>query len=233
VGYENGQEIRFTDRVKKLAKNAAAVLSVGTCSSFGGVPAARPNPTGCVSVAKFLKDEGIDQKVINIAGCPPHPDWIIGSIAHVLLYNEIPELDAFGRPKVFYSKLVHDNCPRRQYFDNSEFAKNFSDPGCLLLLGCKGPEAHCDSMDRLWNNGTNWCIKAGAPCIACTEKGFPGCATPFYEKMTGVPLPNIEASANAVGGVVGAAVVVGVGAHLVGNIAKGRLGKKKDDGEVK
>ncbi len=230
VGERDGKPVTFLERVKELGKRAAAVLAVGTCAAFGGIPAAKPNPTGCKGVSEVLKEAGIDTPVVNIAGCPPHPDWMVGTLAHILLFNEIPELDQFGRPKVFYGKLVHDNCPRRQYFDNSKFAKNFSEEGCLLEIGCKGPMAHCDSFDRHWNNGTSWCIKAGAPCIACTEKGFPGCAEPFYERMKGVPLPNITASADAIGGILGAAVAVGIGAHLIGNIATGRIGKKDHEG---
>lgn len=236
IGENNGRPVIFKDVVKDLGKKAAAVLAVGTCSSFGGIPAAKPNPSGCVSVQKFFADNGITTPLVNISGCPPHPDWIIGTLAHVLLFKEVPPLDQFKRPKVFYGKILHDNCPRRQYFDDSKFAKNFSDEGCLLELGCKGPQSHCDSFDRQWNSGTNSCIKAGGPCIACTEPGFPKCATPFYQRMEGVPLPNVTASADAIGEVLGAAVVVGVGAHLVGNFATGRLGKKKDDndnGEVK
>lgn len=229
-GEKNGKPVTFLEKVTELGKNAAAVLAVGTCAAFGGIPAADPNPTGCRGVREVLNEAGIGTPVINISGCPPHPDWIVGSLAHVLLFKEIPELDQFGRPKVFYGKLVHDNCPRRQYFDNSRFAKNFSEPGCLLEIGCKGPQAHCDSFDRLWNGGVNWCIKAGAPCIACTEKGFPDDATPFYARMPGVPLPNITASADAVGIVLGAAVAAGIGAHLIGNIATGRFGSKEEEG---
>lgn len=233
VGEKDGKPVTFLDRVKELGSQAAAVLAIGTCSSFGGIPAAKPNPTGCKSVAEVFKEAGIKTPVINIAGCPPHPDWFVGTLAHVLLFHEIPELDQFGRPKIFYGKLVHDNCPRRQYFDNSKFARSFSEPGCLLEIGCKGPQAHCDSFDREWNNGTNWCIKAGAPCLACTEAGFPNCAVPFYSRMEGVPLPKVTASADAVGGVLGAAVVAGVAAHLVGNVATGRIGKKDKEGQVK
>lgn len=233
VGERDGKEITFLDRVKELGSKASAVLAVGTCSAFGGIPAARPNPTGCKGVQEVFKEAGISTPVINVAGCPPHPDWMVGTLAHLLLFKEAPELDDFGRPKVFYGKLVHDNCPRRQYFDNSKFARNFSEPGCLLEIGCKGPQAHCDSFDRLWNGGTNWCLKAGAPCTACTEKGFPGCAVPFYERMEPVSLPSVNATADAVGGALGVAVVAGIGAHLIGNVATGRIGRKDQEGQVK
>jgi hydrogenase small subunit len=230
VGERNGKPLIFQDRIKELGERADAVLAIGTCASYGGIAAAKPNPTGCKGVADIFKEAGIKTPVVNIPGCPTHPDWFVGTLSHILLFNEVPELDKLGRPKVFYGKCVHDNCPRRQYFDNSIFAENFSEPGCLLELGCKGPLAHCDSFDRQWNNGVSWCLKAGAPCLGCTEKNFPDCATPFYQRMPGLNLPNITASADAVGGVLGIAVAGGIGAHLVGNLATGRLGKKKEEG---
>ena len=230
IGEKDGRELYFSEVVKELGEKAKAVIAIGTCAAYGGIPAADPNPTGCVPVS-----EVIDQKkVLNIPGCPPHPDWFVGSLAHVLLYNELPKTDKFGRPKMFYGGIIHDNCPRRQYFDNSIFAKDFSEPGCLLLLGCKGPVTHSDCPTRLWNGGVNWCIKAGHPCIGCTEPGFPDKIGPIYEKMPEVKLPGISASADTFGEVVGAATAIGLGAHLIGNIVTGRLGghkKKKKEGE--
>lgn len=231
VGERNNQHVIFKDRLIELAKKAEAVIAIGTCASYGGVPAADPNPTGCKGVQTVLEEAGVKTPVVNVPGCPTHPDWFVGTLSHILLFNEVPELDKIGRPKVFYGKCVHENCPRRQYFDSSIFAKNFSDPGCLLEIGCKGPLAHCDSFDRMWNNGVSWCLKAGAPCLGCTEKNFPDCATPFYKRMPDINLPNVTASADALGGALGVAVVAGIGAHLVGNIAKGRIGKKDEGGE--
>lgn len=223
---KDGKPVMFTDLVKRLGENAAAVLAVGTCSSFGGIPAGDPNPTGCVPVSKVVKGTPI----INIAGCPPHPDWIVGTIAHVLLYKDIPELDKHGRPKMFFGGTVHDNCPRRQYFDNSIFAKTFGEPGCLLEIGCKGPMAHCDASTRLWNNGVNWCVNCGAPCLACTEPAFPDGTSPVYKRLPEIPLgPQISYTADTIGLALGAATVVGIGGHLVGNILTGRIGGKHDE----
>lgn len=229
VGEKDGKEITFMDRLKQLGSKANAVLAVGTCAAFGGIPAANPNPTGCVSVQKFFEQQGIGTKVINVPGCPPHPDWMVGTLAHVLLYKKLPELDQFNRPKLFYGKLIHDNCPRRQYFDNSKFAKNFSEPYCLLELGCKGPFAACDAFDRQWNGGVNWCIEANGPCMACTDVNFPDGSSPLYQRYPNVSLPNINASADAVGVTLGAAMVAGLAAHLAGNVAKGRLGGKEEE----
>ena len=102
-----------------------------------------------------------------------------------LLFKEIPELDSAGRPKMFFGRMIHDNCQRRQYFDNGIFAKNFGEMGCMLELGCKGPIAHCDSTTRLWNGGVNWCVMCGGVCLACTEPEFPN--WPIYERMAEMP----------------------------------------------
>lgn len=219
---KDGTPITFESLVKEIGSKAKAVLNVGTCSSFGGIPAAGDNPTDCVPVSRI-----VDNTMINIPGCPPHPDWIVGTLAYVLLYNSIPELDTHGRPKMFFGGIIHDNCPRRQYFDNGIYARNFSDPGCLLELGCKGPIAHCDSTTRLWNGGTNWCIKAGAPCIGCTEPEFPWV---IYRRLPEFPIgPRITTTVDEIGLVLGGLTAVGIAGHLVGNIATGRIGPKKDE----
>lgn len=225
VGEKNGKPITFQQLVQDIGGKAAAILNFGTCSAYGGIPATPPNPTECKPVAQVVK--GV--KCINVPGCPPHPDWMVGTIAHVLLYG-IPETDNCGRPVMFYKGIIHDNCPRRQYFDNAIFAKNFSDPGCLLEIGCKGPIAHCDATTRLWNGGTNWCIKSGAPCIGCTEPEFPG--WPIYERIPEMPIgPAMTATVDQIGGVLGAAAVLGIGGHLAGNVLTGRIGPKKDEKE--
>ena len=218
-----GKHITFLELVQELGARAKAVIAVGTCAAYGGIAAAKPNPTECVGISSVVNTN----KVINIPGCPPHPDWIMGSLAHVLLYQELPETDAYGRPKIFYGGLIHDNCPRRQYFDNSKLARNFGEPGCLLELGCKGPIAASDCPTRLWNGGTNWCIKSGAPCLGCTHPNFPDEASPFYQKMPNIQLPGITTTADAIGTAAGVATVVGLGVHLAGNIITGRLGNKK------
>ncbi|MGB8657566.1 MAG: hydrogenase small subunit [Candidatus Zixiibacteriota bacterium] len=168
VGEIAAKPVTALDWVTKLGNASKAVLNVGTCSSFGGIPAGRPNPTGAKPVSEILPGK----TMINLPGCPPHPDWIIGTIAHVLLYG-LPELDEKLRPKVFYKGLIHENCERRYYFENGQFAKDYGEEGCLFELGCKGPIAHCDVSTRGWNGGVNWCCRSGGPCIGCTEPTFP------------------------------------------------------------
>jgi hydrogenase small subunit len=186
MGERNNKPVSMAQRIEELASNALAVLSVGTCASFGGISAANPNPSGCLSVSEFLKQKRINKPLINIPGCPPHPEWIVGTIADIIL-NGIPtpdKLDDYGRPLVFYGKLIHENCPNRAYFDEGKFAAKIGDAGCLYKLGCKGPVTYADCPTRHWNSGTNWVIGAGAPCNGCTQPEYPDDVSPFYEKIS-------------------------------------------------
>jgi hydrogenase small subunit len=195
IGESGGKEISMHSWVKSLGADALAVIAVGTCAAFGGIPAGSPNPTESVGVQDVFAAEGIKTPLINVPGCPPHPDWFVGTVASVLLQGlpKEEDLDEFLRPKAFYGQLIHENCPRRAYFDEGKFAKKLSDPYCLYELGCKGPVTHADCPTRLWNNGVNWCVGSGAPCIGCVEPTFPDVVAPVYEKITDEALPNIGA----------------------------------------
>jgi hydrogenase small subunit len=195
IGERNGKPVTMLQRVTELAQDALAVIALGTCASFGGIPAAPPNPTGCTSVQKALAAKDISKPLINIPGCPPHPDWFVGTVASVILSGlpKAEDLDDFLRPKAFYGKLIHENCPRRAYFDEGKFAKKFGEDGCLYELGCKGPITYADCPLRRWNSGTNWVIGAGAPCNGCTQPEFPNETAPFYEKLVDVDLPVVGA----------------------------------------
>jgi hydrogenase small subunit len=168
VGEREGKPVTIEGWVKELGGAAQAVLAVGTCAAFGGIPAGKPNPAN----AKGVRDIIPNATVINIPGCAVHPDWVVGTIAHVLLFG-VPELDQLGRPKMFFGKLVHEQCERRADFENDKMAADFGDEGCLYGLGCKGPIAYCDAPIRAWNNKVNWCVRSGSPCIGCTEPSFP------------------------------------------------------------
>jgi hydrogenase small subunit len=174
IGEEHGKPITMLQHVLDLAPRAMAIIALGSCASFGGIPAAPPNPTGSKPVTAVLKENNIDTPVVNIPGCSPHPDWFIGTVATVLLGGlKAVDVDDYGRPKAFYGSLIHDNCPRRGQFDQGNFAKDFGEPGCLYQLGCKGPITHSDCPIRKWNDKTSWPIGSGHPCIGCVEPFFP------------------------------------------------------------
>jgi len=180
IGERDGHGITMLEHVRELGKDAVAVIALGSCAAYGGIPSAAPNPTGSKGVQGVFDEEGITTPVINLPGCPAHPDWFVGTVASILIGGlGSVELDDAGRPTAFYGKLVHDNCPRRGYFDEGKFAKKFSEPYCLYGLGCKGPVTHSDCPIRMWNSGTNWCVGANSPCIGCCNPGFPDEVSPF------------------------------------------------------
>ena len=171
-----------TEHVKRASEKAAAIVAVGTCAAFGGIPAAENNPTGAVGVPEFLRQQKIEKPIVSLPGCPVHPDWLVGTLAHILKFG-LPPLDNMGRPKMFYSKLIHDRCPRFPEYERENFAKSFSEEGCLFKLGCLGTNTYADCTLRYWNSRINSCIPAGAPCIGCASEEFARkISFPFYRK---------------------------------------------------
>ncbi len=185
IGERGGQHLTIQQSVEELGKSALLTIALGTCAAFGGIPAAKPNPTGCKGVRDVFADSGIDTPVVNLPGCPLHPEWFTGTIAAILISGtDALELDNLARPKLFYGSLIHENCPRRADFDKGKFAEKPGDPGCLYKVGCKGHYTYADCPIRQWNNGVSWCIKAGSPCLGCVEPEFPDGTSPMYEKIT-------------------------------------------------
>lgn len=171
-----GREVTVLEAVKSLASRATAVLSIGTCASFGGIAAASPNPAGVQSLAAAT---GVP--TINIAGCPPHPDWIVYVIAKLLGGQSLP-LDGQRRPTALYGRTVHSQCPRRERDEAESFVG--AGQGCLKELGCRGPRTYANCPVAWFNGGVNWCIGAGAPCVGCTEPSFSG-TSPFWRPGEG------------------------------------------------
>jgi len=178
----NGEEVTYMQAVTNLASNAAHIVCVGTCSSFGGIPAAGPNPTDVVSISELT-----GRTTINISGCPANPDWAVWAIAQLIAGAPV-ELDDDSRPVALYNRdlsggivpsLIHDKCPRNSLVNPSappEATEFGQDGRCLINLGCRGPatKARCE---QCWNGiagqGT-WCVGVNAQCHGCTEKTFPG-----------------------------------------------------------
>jgi len=182
--------IPFEDLLVEVANRSEVVVAAGTCAAFGGIPAGNPNPTDARPVSEVLSRK----TVINIPGCPAHPDWMVLTLVAAITEEPIV-LDRLNRPIVFFGESVHEKCERLPFCKSEKFAKTFPSPeGCLFKLGCKGPVAYADCPTRLWNNETNWCVRAGAPCIACVYEDFPDKVSPFYEKLMMVlpPEPHVE-----------------------------------------
>lgn len=209
------------DILRETAKGAAAIVCVGTCAAFGGIPHADPNPTGAVPVADIIDDKPI----INVSGCPPIPEAITGTLLQYVTQGTLPELDAKRRPTAFFGNTIHDRCYRRPFYDQGKFAKSFDDEGarngwCLYELGCKGPTTYNACATVKWNGATSFPIESGHGCIGCAEPGFWDKGS-FYTALSGaswgkagevVPLQALELAVAAAA----AGAAVGAGAALLG-----------------
>lgn len=170
--------------LKEVTKNAMLTIAIGSCASFGGVQAAKPNPTGAVGVGSVIGKD----KVINIPGCPPNPYNFLATISYILTFGKLPELDELRRPKFAYGRLIHDHCERRAHFDEGRFAEAFGDEGhrkgyCLYKLGCKGPITYSNCPVIRFCDVGAWPVGSGHPCIGCTQPNFWDDMSPFYESL--------------------------------------------------
>ena len=164
--------------LEEMGAQAAAVIAIGSCASWGGIPSADPNPTGATPAHEVLKKKGITTPVVNIPGCPPNPYNFLSTVLYFLTFKKLPELDDQARPKFAYGRIIHENCERRPHFDAGRFAVQFGDEGhrkgyCLYKLGCKGPETFNNCSIQLFGDvgSASWPVGTGHPCFGCSEKG--------------------------------------------------------------
>ena len=206
--------------LKEAAEDAAAIVAWGNCASYGGVQAAKPNPTDATPISKL-----VNKPVINVPGCPPIADVMMAVVTHLLVLGKMPALDSLGRPKEFYGRRVHDTCYRRPNYDAGLFVESWDDENarkgyCLYKMGCRGPVPYNACSVVRWNEGTSSPIQSGHGCIGCSEPGFWDNG-PFYQHLSSFPGFGIESTADTVGTVVAAATLAGVAAHaVVTNIRK-------------
>ena len=167
----------------EAAANAAAIIAVGACATFGGIPSA--GPTKAVGVSEIVKNKPI----INLSTCPVHVDHLVGTIVYYLVTQKVPPLDENKRPLMYFGECIHDNCRRRSYFEEEKYLKDWNDPKhknwCLVEKGCKGPETYSDCPVRRWNDGQNFCIDCGAGCMGCAEPVFYKGMSPLFADAAG------------------------------------------------
>ena len=175
------------DVLREVADTAAAVVAIGSCASWGGIPSTAPNPTGAVGVKAILDEHKITTPVVNLPGCPPNPYNLLATVLQYASGAGLPALDEQGRPKFAYGRLIHEHCPRRAHYDAGRFAQQFGDFGhrngwCLYKLGCKGPVTHAACSTRHFNEVPDvWPIGIGAPCVGCTEEAV-AFKVPIFER---------------------------------------------------
>ncbi|MDM8560985.1 hydrogenase small subunit [Candidatus Parabeggiatoa sp. HSG14] len=234
--------------VKEAAEDAATIVAIGSCASWGGVASTPPNPTGAVGLPKVLADKTI----VSIPGCPPNPYNLLATLLHFLTFNKLPQLDEKGRPLFAYGRLIHENCERRPHFDAGRFAMEFGDEGhrkgwCLYKLGCKGPETYANCPAVLFGDvgSASWPVGTGHPCIGCTEQGVvfqkpihalaenksvePPVLFPRVVEEQGIGIT--PGAAAVAGGITGA--LLGAGAMIASKIGESTNDKEANENDAK
>jgi NiFe hydrogenase small subunit HydA len=173
------------DWVQELANAATFVVAIGDCATYGGIPAMAPNPSESQGLQFLKRDRGgflgknwvskSGLPVINVPGCPAHPDWITQIVVAVATGRAADiGLDEFQRPKTFFQSFTQTGCTRNMHFAYKVSATEFGQrKGCLFYdLGCRGPMTHSPCNRILWNRQSSK-TRAGMPCMGCTEPEFP------------------------------------------------------------
>lgn len=215
------------DIAREVCGQAMATIAIGTCASFGGIPAAGPNPTGALGVSAAVP--GV-KNLINLSACPANVENLTALLVHYLTFKQWPALDRYRRPLFAYGKSIHDGCERRAHYDAGQYVEEWGDAGhragyCLYKMGCKGPVAFQNCPHIKWNGGTNWPIGCGHPCIGCAEPNFWDTMTPFYRHLPGVPGFGAASNIDTIGLGAVAAVGAAFAAHGLIQIGK-RVGDK-------
>ncbi|TQR34484.1 Ni/Fe hydrogenase [Campylobacter sp. MIT 99-7217] len=216
---------------KQACEDAYAILAIGTCSSYGGIQSARPNPSNAQPLSKVT-----GKTVINVPGCPPSEKNIVGNVLQFLLFKEAPALDVFNRPKWAYGLRIHDLCERRGHFDAGEFVEHFGDEGakqgyCLYKVGCKGPYTFNNCSRERFNSHTSWPIQAGHGCIGCSEPNFWDTMQPFEKPMAEHKFDSVFGGlgADAVADKIGVGVLCLAGVAIAAHAVIATMSKEKGE----
>jgi hydrogenase small subunit len=258
---ENGDYCKIGGRtaveiVTEAVNQAGAIIAIGSCASWGGVPSADPNPTGATGVPQLLKNANYaaylrGRPVVTLPGCPANPYNFLGTVLQYVTFGTLPELDALGRPKFAYARTIHEDCPRRAHFDAGRFAGKFGDENhrlgyCLYKTGCKGPKTHANCSQQHFSEVIGaWPVGIGHPCVGCTEKemGFrmplhatveidrptpPDTYPPIHADRGGVSPAAMGVAGLVAGALAGAGVVA---ARKLGKDAAVEAGEEKEEGK--
>ncbi len=189
---QTGRQISSLEWLDRLAPGAAAIIAIGTCATWGGIPAAKGNVTNSMGMMDYLgKDyrSAFGVPVVNIPGCSPIGDNYLEAASATLLFlnglGPLPEFDELGRPAWLFGETVHRHCPRAGYYEEGVFAEEYGDKECLVELGCWGPVVQCNIAERGIVDGHGGCMQMGGICIGCTMPGFPDKFSPIYQTSPG------------------------------------------------
>jgi hydrogenase small subunit len=249
-GPENEGAKKGIEILEEAAKNAAAVLAVGSCAVDGGWIAGYPNASDATGVAAWLQKKGIKTPVVSMPTCPVNPEWVVAMVVQLLLvadrdpakflqvtpmvkvpYNDpvTGEKVTLLMPKAIYGQTIHDNCPRRGHFENGEFVTELGSKEeamgyCLYKVGCKGPQTFTQCPVTRWNRRASWCVESGAPCIGCGGLNWVDNNSPFLKRMSDMRIGDTFVQPGTIGAAVGAVAAAGLVLHGIGMKAAGRIG---------
>jgi hydrogenase small subunit len=167
----DGRPVTIADWVDRLAPRAEAVIAIGSCASWGGVPAADGNPTGARGLEDYLgrdfrsrggaSSSGLP--VINVPGCAPTGEGFIETLVYVFLHlaQLVPlDLDEERRPRWLYSHETYPLPPRVEY------------PPAVGFELSNRPTVKCPVPVTGWLRGFGGCARVGGSCIGCVERDF-------------------------------------------------------------
>ena len=186
----DGQPITVNEWIDRLAPKAEAVLAVGTCATYGGIPAMRNNPTGAMGLPDYLgwawtsRSRPADRLPARLPGAARQHHRDAASSSRCSSTGQAPRPSSTtgcARRRLF-ERTAREGCSRAGFTEQGLFAKTYgNDSRCLVKLGCKGPIAKCNVPQRGWINGVGGCPNVGGICIGCTMPGFPDKFMPFME----------------------------------------------------
>lgn len=177
------------NHLNQLSSKANYIIAVGSCASYGGIHAKFTQNSDVSGINDAINEEilkNLKHQIINLTGCPVHPEWILQTLFTLKSYGQI-SLDEIGRPKELYSTLAHHGCTRNEYFEWKVEGDFGQKEGCLFYdQGCRGPMTHSSCNKILWNDISSK-TRVGMPCVGCTEVDFPRNDMLETKKNIGIP----------------------------------------------
>ncbi len=186
---------------RALAPRADYCVAVGTCAAFGGVPAGDPDPTDACGLqydgAEAGGALGRDYRsrkglpVINVAGCAPHPGWIMETFAALALGDLCGRRSRRARAAEILRQDARPSRLRAQRISTSSrpapapVRSRLPDGASRLQGDAGGRRLQPARLERRRNPAPT----AAFACIACTSPGFEGRALPHVTpKIAGIPV---------------------------------------------
>jgi hydrogenase small subunit len=163
----DGTPMTTASWVDRLAPRAEAVIAIGSCATWGGIPASAGSPLAATGLGEYLGSNFRSRgglPIINVPGCAPTGEAFIETLIYVFLHlaQLVPlDLDEECRPRWLYKLETYPIPPRVEY-----------PPAAGLDLSNR-PTVRCPVPVNGWMRSYGGCARVGGSCIGCTDRGFP------------------------------------------------------------